>query len=252
MPNTWDADTYSKDFSFVHEYGNDVAKLITFTPDMTILDLGCGNGALTKTLSDQGAHVIGLDSSKEFITKAKQTYPELTFIEADATDFSLDQPVDAVFSNAVLHWINKKDHPRLLSCVHQARKPQGQFVFECGGFSNNAHIHTALDEAFSHHGYSYKMPFYFPKVGEYSALLEEKGFLVTFATLFKRPTLLKGDDGMKNWMEMFIKAPFEAVSDEDKQSIIEEANATLKESLYHDGAWYADYVRLRIKALKDS
>lgn len=250
MAKQWNTAKYEADFSFVHEYGNDVAKLIDFTEGMSILDLGCGNGALTKALSDRGAIASGLDSSPEFIEAAKRAYPNLSFIQADATNFLLEKPVDAVFSNAVLHWIPKKDHPSVISCVHRALKPGGQFVFECGGFGNNAAIHEALNSAFSHHGYIYRMPFYFPSIAECAAMLEAGGFLVTFATLFDRPTRLNGERGMKDWIEMFIKDPFEGVSSEaDKRAIIDEAVALLKTELYHDQTWYADYVRLRMKAV---
>lgn len=54
MNITWDADKYTADFSFVHQYGNSVTELIDADKGSSVLDLGCGNGALTKTLQEKG------------------------------------------------------------------------------------------------------------------------------------------------------------------------------------------------------
>ena len=62
----WNAEKYTEDFSFVHQYGNDVADLIDLKTGSTVLDLGCGNGALTEQLKNKGFHVIGIDASEEF------------------------------------------------------------------------------------------------------------------------------------------------------------------------------------------
>lgn len=249
MPNTWNPDTYTTDFSFVFQYGSDVAKLVDVKPGSSVLDLGCGNGVLAHDFSNREMHVIGIDRSPEFVATARKNYPDLTFIEADATNFSLEEPVDAVFSNAVLHWIARENHPKLLSCVHKALKPGGQFVFECGGFGNNEKIHEALKCAFANHGFEYHFPFYFPTIGEYAALSERAGFLPTYAILFDRPTPLKGNDGMENWIRMFIKKPFDVVAnDKEKNTIITEAVDILRADLCHNGSWVADYVRLRMKA----
>ena len=95
------------------------------------------------------------------------------------------------------------------------------------------------------------MPFYFPTAEEYTGMLERIGFTVKYAKLFERPTPLKGDDGMAEWIRMFVKDPFQAVSDESlKEQIIAEATDSLKDSLFRGGTWTADYVRLRMKAVK--
>ena len=90
MSNTWNPDTYTTDFSFVFQYGSDVAKLVDVKPGSSVLDLGCGNGVLTHDFSNRGMHVIGIDRSPEFVATARKSYPDLTFIEADATNFSLE------------------------------------------------------------------------------------------------------------------------------------------------------------------
>lgn len=250
MNIVWDEQHYENDFSFVHEYGEEVLELLDLEAGKRVLDLGCGNGALTKALDERGYRAQGLDDSAEMIAAARSAHPDLPFVQADATDFTLDEPVDAIFSNAVLHWIGEQDQPALLACVAAALEPGGQFVFECGGFGNARLIHQALAEAFASRGLTYRIPQYFPTIGEYAALLEAAGFTVTFAMLFDRFTRLVGDDGLANWIRTFQQMPFEGMSEAAREEIIHEACETVRPRLFVEGAWYADYVRLRMKAIK--
>ncbi len=126
----------------------------------------------------------------------------------------------------------------------------GDYIFEFGGHGNNARIHGALARAFEERGRIYRMPFYFPTVGEYASLLERGGFLVRTALLLDRPTKLKGSDGLYGWIRMFVKAPFEGMPADLEEEIIRSAVAELKGTLYYGESWYADYVRLRCKAVK--
>ena len=245
----WNAEKYTSDFSFVHRYGNDVIGLIDAAPGGSVLDLGCGNGALSHALHEKGYRVVGLDASAELLEVARTSYPDLDFRQGDATDFELSEPMDVVFSNAVFHWIDRERQPEMLRCVRRALRRGGQFVFEFGGFGNNGLIHTALAKIFAVRGYRYEMPFYFPTVGEYAVLLEQAGFCVRFALLFDRPTELRGETGLKDWITMFVKTPFDAVaSTAEKEAILADAQHLLRPSLFRDGTWYADYVRLRMKA----
>lgn len=247
----WDAEKYTSDFSFVHQYGSDVMELIDADKNSTILDLGCGNGALSKKLKDKGFVVKGIDASKELLDTARKNYPDIEFIQADATSFSLPEPVDVVFSNAVFHWIDKGQQQNMLKCVYNALKENGQFVFEFGGFGNNQLIHRALEKIFSEYGYIYKMPFYFPTISEYSTILENAGFRVKYAILFDRPTELKGESGLKDWINMFVKTPFSVIENEgERETIIDKGVDSLRSLLYKNGKWYADYVRIRMKAIR--
>lgn len=247
----WNADKYTNNFSFVHQYGNDVMELLDFENINTIIDLGCGNGALTEILHNKGLSVVGIDASKELLQKAKERHSNVLFEYGDATNFKVDNQVDAVFSNAVFHWIDKEKQSDMLSCIYQALKSNGQFVFEFGGCGNNAMIHEALKIEFEKRGHKYTMPFYFPSISEYASLVERAGFQVRTALLFDRFTELKGDNGLKDWITMFVKTPFSVIeNNEEKELIIDEAVKRLQTSLYHNGKWYADYVRLRMKALK--
>ena len=247
----WDADKYTADFFFVHQYGNSVTELIDADKGSSVLDLGCGNGALTKTLQEKGYAVKGLDASKELLDIARKHYPAIEFVQADATAFAISEPVDVVFSNAVFHWINKERQQDMLKCVYNALKKNGQFVFEFGGYGNNQRIHCVLATVFSECGYCYEMPFYFPTISEYTTLLENTGFSVKYAVLFDRLTELKGENGLKDWINMFVKTPFGIVeSEQAKETIINKAIGILRNDLYIDGKWYADYVRIRMKAIR--
>lgn len=247
----WDADKYTEDFSFVHQYGNSVMELIDADKGSSVLDLGCGNGALTKALQEKGYVVKGLDASNELLSVARKNYPAIEFVQGDAAAFTLSEPIDVVFSNAVFHWINRERQQGMLKCVHNALKRNGQFVFEFGGYGNNQRIHSALATIFSEYGHCYEMPFYFPTISEYTSLLENTGFRVKYAVLFDRPTELKGENGMKDWINMFVKTPFSIIkTEQEKKTILDKAVGILRDELYIDGKWYADYVRIRIKAIR--
>ena len=85
----------------------------------------------------------------------------------------------------------------------------------------------------------------------YAQLLEENGFRVTLAQLFDRFTPLEGKDGLADWICMFVNEPFESVADAVKEEIITETVFRLEPYLFKNGVWHADYVHLRMKAIKD-
>lgn len=251
MNIVWDSWKYKDNFSFVPNYGNDLLALIDFDKAKTAIDLGCGNGTLTEELRKKGLAVMGMDASEDMLALARKDHPEIPFMQADATEFRLSEKVDLVFSNAVFHWIDEGKQQRLLRNISEALKPEGQLVFEFGGHGCAENVHAMLEQIFSEHGYRYPRCFYFPTIGEYAPIVEESGFHVKAAFLFDRPTPQKGEDGLENWIRMFVKTPFEIVPEqEERDEIIREVLQRLKTKLYLNGTWYVDYVRIRMKALK--
>lgn len=248
----WDAEQYDKEFSFVPQYGGELISLIDKENVRTVLDLGCGSGILTDRLAQEGFDVCGMDVSEAQLELASEKYPHIIFFKGDAANFSLSCPVDAIFSNAVLHWIDRSEQPRALNHIADALKPGGQFVFEMGGYGNAEKIHNALRREFENRGLQYKISFFFPTKEEYSALLSEAGFKVTYIALFDRPTALNGENGMADWIRMFLKEPFSNISDDIADEIISAAVESLRSQLYSDGIWTADYVRLRGTAVKNA
>ncbi len=250
MNITWDSDKYTADFGFVHRYGEDVLKLIDADKGSLVVDLGCGNGALTAALSEMGCDVVGIDSSAEMAAKARELHPELKFTVGDAVTFKLEKKADAVFSNAVFHWIDRDKQQQLAQNIADNLKNGGVLACEFGGRGCAETIHSALEEAFASRRLVYPRVFYFPTIGEYAPILENAGFKVEYAALFDRPTSLKGTSGIEDWINMFVKTPFDGMDENLKSEIIGEAAERARPILFRDGVWIIDYVRIRIRATK--
>ena len=253
MPEVnWNADLYSTKHNFVFKYGEDLIGWLQPKSGERILDVGCGTGELTNELNKTKANVVGIDASEQMINKAKQQFPAIQFFVKNATNFSLNGLFDAAFSNATLHWIN--DQLKALQCINNSLKDGGRFVFEMGGKHNIESIHNAVRKAMEEVGLKDKIPAvsnYFPSVAEQAQLLEQAGFTITDVAYFKRPTVLQGEDGMRNWIVQFCTFFFTKVSSADTEGIIRKAVEILRPTNYIDGTWYADYVRLRVKAIKE-
>ena len=221
--------------------------LLAPRPGERILDLGCGTGHLTAKIAETGAEVVGIDASSAMVEEARRLYPHIRFEVADARDFAFDEPFDAVFSNAVLHWV--KEPEKAIACVRNALKPGGRFVAEFGGRGNVRTIVSALDAASRAIGLgAWEHPWYYPGIGEYAPLLERSGLEVTHAFLFDRPTPLEGEEGLRHWVEMFVGGLVGRVPPADQEGFFRHVEEGARPTLYRDGQWFADYRRLRIVA----
>ena len=247
----WNATLYNSKHAFVAKYGEDVLGWLAPQKDEHILDVGCGTGTLTAKINESGAIVTGIDASPEMIAKAKQAYPAIKFFVKDATDFLFDKKFDAVFSNATFHWI--KNQQQVLQSIYNNLKEGGRLVYEMGGKHNIESIHNALKKVLFREGFKNNINIavnYFSSAAEQATMLEKVGFTVSNIIQFDRPTVLIGEDGMKNWIIQFAQSYFQNISKEKTENIIDKAVAILKETNYKNGKWYADYIRLRVKAVK--
>jgi len=249
----WDTTLYDGKHSFVWKYGEGVIELLAPQPGEKILDLGCGTGHLTSLIAEAGASVVGLDKSPKMIESARKGYPELEFVQSDATSLAFDSEFDAVFSNATIHWI--KDQRALALAIRRALKPGGRFVAEFGGKGNLRAVRAALKRAMSGADHGVKdgggLDRYYPSIGEYSTLLEAAGFHVTHAAHFERPTKLEnGERGLRDWLSTFADNVLEPLSSGERELVIRDVESQLRSELFRDGSWFADYRRIRIVALK--
>jgi trans-aconitate methyltransferase len=250
--DNWNATLYDEKHSFVSSFGEDLVELLAPRKGESILDLGCGTGELANKLSQMGVTVSGIDKSENMILQAQKKYPNLNFSVQDAIKLNYSNEFDAVFSNATLHWV--KNAKQALFCIFTSLKDGGRFVAELGGKGNVQFITNEIINQFESLGIPYKsehFPWYYPSIGEYSSLMEEAGFKVTFAHHFHRPTPLIGENGLKNWIEMFAISMFEGLSKEIIELIISRVETNLHHVLFRDGQWIADYKRLRVIGIKE-
>lgn len=244
----WDAALYDEAHSFVAAYGGSLVDDLDPRPGERILDLGCGTATLTAEIAARGAGVVGLDSSEEMLARGREEHPGLDLVHGDGADFSFAHPFDAVFSNAALHWVGRPD--AAATCIARVLRAGGRFVAEFGGHGNVAALLGSLAEAAATRGHALRGAWYFPTIGEYAAVLERHGLVVTDARLYPRPTTLSGDDGLATWYRMFAGGHLADVPAADREAVIEDAVDHLRPTAFRDGTWTADYVRLRVRAIR--
>ena len=243
---TWSAGTYDTHARFVSDLAGGVLAWLNPQAGECILDLGCGDGVLTRKLAEAGAEAVGVDSSEDFVDAAASQGLDVRLM--DGEDLSFDGEFNAVFSNAALHWMTNPE--RVISGVARALRPHGRFVAEFGGHGNVAAIVTAMRAVGQRRGgdLSLAMPWFFPAPAIYQAMLEQEGFTVRRIGLFPRPTPLK--TGMAEWLNLFRK-PFFQQFENEAESALEETVELLRPALCDGhGNWTADYVRLRVEAVK--
>ncbi|PAU76818.1 class I SAM-dependent methyltransferase [Halomonas salipaludis] len=241
----WNAADYARHADFVPTLGSEVVKLLAPQAGERILDLGCGDGALTERLAKLGVDVLGVDASEAMVEAARER--RITAQVIDAHQLPFDHEFDAVFSNAALHWMLEPQ--AVIAGVKRALKPGGRFVAEFGGHGNVAAICTALLASLQFRGISARgrHPWYFPTAEEYRLLLENAGFRVEEIALVPRPTPLT--TGMAGWLETFANPFLHGLDEDVREAVLENTMTLLAHSLRDDtGHWSADYVRLRVRA----
>lgn len=250
--DNWNAELYDQKHSFVSKYGNSLIELLEAKKGEKILDLGCGTGDLANQLFEMGVDTTGIDKSENMVNQANNKFPKISFFVQDATELQFNSEFDAVFSNATLHWV--KPPKKALQSIYNSLKQGGRFVAEFGGKGNVRIIIDEIINQLVEAGVDYQekqFPWFYPSIGEYSTLMEDVGFRVTFAQHFDRPTPLEGENGLRNWVHMFGSQLLEGVNEEKKEMVLLKVEKSLKPILYKNGQWVADYKRIRVIGIKE-
>ena len=241
--NTWLPDGYMHHAGFVPALGAGVVDLLDPQPGERILDLGCGEGSLTERIRARGTQVVGVDSSEAQVAAARTRGLDARVMDGESLTFSRE--FDAVFSNAAMHWMRQPD--AVIAGVGRALRPGGRFVAELGGHGCVGAIHVAIRAVLARRGVPAVSPWYFPTAEAYAEKLEAHGFQVDDILLFPRPTPLP--TGIEGWLETFASPFLQGLTTDERRIAVDEIVELLRPVMCDgDGAWTADYVRLRFKA----
>ena len=201
-----------------------------------ILDIGCGDGTLTRQIIERGAEVVGIDNSPDLARVARDAGIDVRI--GDATHMDFDSEFDAAFSNAALHWMLDKE--RVAGAIFKALRLGGRFAGEMGGEGNLARLREALDAELVIRGYvpPSGASNWYPSPDEFAAVYEGAGFEQVDARLIERPTPLAY--GIAEWVTTFRRGWLDGAGVPAAER--PEIAAAVADRF---GSDTADYVRLR-------
>lgn len=247
IDDSWNAGDYSRHARFVSDLSGEVMQDLSPKRGESILDLGCGDGVLTRRIMDRGCAVIGIDSSPDFVSAARSRGVDARLCDAQSIEF--DGMFNAVFSNAALHWM-KRQH-EVGSRVHRALKPGGRYVAEMGGQGNIDRLSRAIATALAEVGIDYSLcnPWTFPDPKSHSDMLSGIGFDVRKCRLRDRPTPLPTD--IHGWLSIFARQMLSGLDEAVRKTVLNRIVELCRPELCgSDGTWWVDYVRLNFVAVK--
>ena len=248
--NRWSPADYARNAAFVPALGEAVLQLLAPRSGELILDVGCGDGALTERIVAAGARVIGLDSSPEMVEAARARGIDAFVADAETMDLQRFGQFDAVFSNAALHWMLDPD--AVATGIFKGLKDGGRFVGEMGGHGNVATIWRGLREELSERDHAIPgETHWYPTIEDFAATYGAAGFVDIDAQLIPRPTPLPA--GVAGWLRTFRAGLMDhaGIDDAGQAEIASAVEARLAPELRQpDGSWLADYVRLRFTMRK--
>ena len=232
----WNAADYARVGAFVAELGGAALDLLNPQPGESILDIGCGEGTLTKKIVERGATVLGIDNSPDMIAAAHANGIEAVLM--DAADMPFRAEFDAAFSNATLHWVLEK--AQAARVIFRALKCHGRFAGEMGGEGNLRQLREALDDELIIRGYAppIEASNWYASPDEFASVYESVGFREVDARLIERPTPI--EHGVAAWVTTFRKGWLDRAGVPEQERI--EIGAAVAERV---GSNVADYVRLR-------
>jgi trans-aconitate 2-methyltransferase len=224
----------------------DVLARLELNGDETVLDAGCGSGRVTAMLLERlpRGHVVAVDGAPSMVEKARDSLGDrATVIQSDLLELELNEPVDAVFSNAVFHWV--PDHGRLYRRLADALKPGGRLVAQYGGKGNIAHFNEvaygiARREPYASHAEPTDGTWRFTDADYAGHAAEAAGFTEIEAWLEPRP--MRPREPLAYICAVCLAPFLERLPDELRDRYVDEVADALGDPLE------IDYVRLNITA----
>jgi trans-aconitate methyltransferase len=258
MAHEFDGKKYAEASTHQQEWGTKLIAELGLRGDERVLDLGCGDGALTARIADllPNGEVIGIDASHGMIDAARQNQRKNQhFIIMNISDLTFNAEFDVVFSNATLHWV--REHGTLLQKVRRGLRPGGVLRFNFGGDGNCSHFFQVIKEAmgldtFSHHFATFRWPWYMPTVAEYASLVEQSGFHDARVWGENADRFFPDAQTMVKWIDQPSLVPFlSRVPDKDKGAFREfVVNKMIELTQRDDGRCFETFRRINVFARK--
>jgi len=254
----WDGRDYERHSAHQRAWGTDLIDQLSLRGDERILDLGCGDGSLTRLLAERvpRGSVLGIDAAVQMLDAARDKCgPNMAVRHLDITDLKDEAAFDVAFSNASLHWVH--DHAVVLQAIHRALRPGGILLAQFGCDGNCPNLLACLrrqmatppfPEAFS----GFRWPWFFPTLPAYEELLRESPFTEWRAKTQLRSQRFPSADAIVGWIDNpclipFVQALPSKLRKSFRDAVVEEILTYTRQS---DGTYLEPFRRINVRAQK--
>jgi len=254
MTHEFDGKKYEKASDHQKEWGTRLIAELNLKGSERVLDLGCGDGAITAQIAAllPEGEVLGIDASEGMIGAAlpKERH-NLSFRRLDINDLNFVERFDVVFSNATLHWV--KDHNRLLRNVRRSLRPGGLLRFNFAGEGNCLNFFTVIHEAMARPEFrsfftGFEWPWYMPPLNEYHVLAKNSGLQDVQVWGENADRYFPDEETMIRWIDQPSLVPFLAYVDEQKKDAFREfvVRRMIKATKQEDGRCFETFRRINV------
>ena len=258
MAHEFDGKKYEKASAHQKEWGVKIISELDLQGYEHVLDLGCGDGALTAEIAEKlpKGKVVGIDASQGMIDAAfSKTKANLQFRLMDINNLTFDNEFDIIYSNATLHWI--KDHKRLLKNIHRALHGRGRIRFNFAGDGNCSYFYKVIREAmalkvFKNYFSNFIWPWYMPSIDEYRTLVEHSEFQQSRVWEENADRYFPDEEAMIRWIDQPSIVPFLShITTQNKEAFREYVvGRMIEETKQNDGSCFETFRRVNVTGMK--
>jgi trans-aconitate 2-methyltransferase len=259
----FDGERYRLASTHQKEWGNRIIDGLGLKGGESVLDLGCGDGVLTKRMADlvPMGRVLGIDASESMIRSARILKGgNLRFLVMDictlgdsrGRDPAFDSGFDVIFSNATLHWI--ADHRRLLSDCRKILRPDGFLRFSFAGAGNCESFNRIVKETLDHASYrkffkDFRWPWFMPDPSAYRELVRSSGFADAEVWMENADRYFEDADTMTRWIDQPSLVPFLSALPETVRTRFRDrvVRIMLAETRQEDGRCFETFRRIHVR-----
>lgn len=259
MSFEFDGEKYKKASTHQKEWATKILQEFNLTGKETILDLGCGDGVITKQLAEMvpNGSVLGIDASEGMIKTAKQNNDchNLFFELKNINELQYISKFDLIFSNAALHWV--LDHKKLLTNVSNALTDAGVIRFNFAGDGNCSHFYKVIEQAmaepqFKSFFHSFSWPWFMPTLQKYTEIISEIELTAIEIWEENADRFFETEETMIKWIDQPSIVPFLKHIPNEKQHSFRNyvVERMVKETKNNSDTCFETFRRINIKAKK--